>query len=443
MDSYMPCNAMAHSTKWYIRLMRVPRQAWTWLKSEIEQFPDMDGRDQNSVQGTTAIPCSNLSNAIYKIHDDHNMNGTFTDSKSSHWICENIWVDQVLTIDGYLISCSAVFIWELKGAKQGLFSHMFFPLTVDHSYLSNQLGIKSIMHHGQHHDQGSSLIIISWQWHTPLLTDLISNLENYSNVTVATLAIPKFEKFSVPRYGYKTFGLLSKLLWCLEQPPLEFLFRGEICAVHTDEDPVTQQFQKNWSLGWCLDLTMFFILLFVDHSMISTHSLSKSTIDHSPSDLFGNSLNNSNMPSPLDDFHNSYTASLVWSHHHGLSCWTLLSIHQSPLPMLPNPLAFSPHSHWFPLAHDHSYWILHLICQHLFQSLCTMGQLLNPGFICWILLPRILSSYPLSCSYPITQVRLSIGIHSLTSIHMTIHLLVLLLSNPHSPTHNWTLLSIC
>ena len=36
--------------------------------------------------------------------------------------------------------------------------------------------------------------------------------------------------------------------------------------------------------------------------MISSHSLSKSTIDHSPSDLFGNSPNNFNIPSPLDDF---------------------------------------------------------------------------------------------------------------------------------------------
>ena len=45
------------------------------------------------------------------------MNGTFPDSKSSHWTCHNIQVDQVLTIEGYLISCSAVFIRELGGAK--------------------------------------------------------------------------------------------------------------------------------------------------------------------------------------------------------------------------------------------------------------------------------------------------------------------------------------
>ena len=116
----------------------------------------------------------------------------------------------------------------------------------------------------------------------PLLIDLISNLENYSNVMVATLAVLEFEKYSVPHYGYKTFGLLSKISWCLEQPPPEFLFRGEICAVHTNKDPVTQQFQKNWSLGWCLNLMMFFILLFVDHSMILSPSLSKSSFSFRP-----------------------------------------------------------------------------------------------------------------------------------------------------------------
>ena len=135
-----------------------------------------------------------------------------------------------------------------------------------------------------------------------LLANLISNSENYSNIMVATLAIPKFEKYSVLCYGYKTFGLPSKISWCLEQPPPEFFFRGEICAVHTNEDPATQQFQKNWSSRWCLDFTKFFILLFVDHSTMSSHSLSKSTIDHSPSDLFRNSPNNSNTPLPLDDF---------------------------------------------------------------------------------------------------------------------------------------------
>ena len=72
--------------------------------------------------------------------------------------------------------------------------------------------------------------------------------------------------------------------------------------VHTDKDPVTQQFQKNWSSGWSLNLKKFFILLLVDHSAISYHSLSKCTIDHSPPDLFRNSLSNSNMPSPLNNF---------------------------------------------------------------------------------------------------------------------------------------------
>ena len=237
---------------------------------------------------------------MYKICDDQNMNATFPDSKSSHWTHQNIWVDQVLTIDGYLISCSAVFIWELGGANQELFLHMFFPLTVNHSYLANWLGVKSIM--------ACTLIeVLHWLLFPgdsvpPLLTDLISNSENYSNVMVAMLAIPEFEKYSVPCYRYKTFGLLLKILQCLEQPPPEFLFRGKICAVHTNEDTVTQQFQKNWGLGWCLDLTKFFILLFVNHSMISSHSLSKSTIDHSPSHLFRNSPNNSNTPSPLNDF---------------------------------------------------------------------------------------------------------------------------------------------
>ena len=78
--------------------------------------------------GTTAVPHSNLSNAIYRICDDQNMNGTFPDSKSSHWTHQNIRVDQVLTIDGYLISCSAVLIQELGGAKWELFLHFSFLL---------------------------------------------------------------------------------------------------------------------------------------------------------------------------------------------------------------------------------------------------------------------------------------------------------------------------
>ena len=149
---------------------------------------------------------------------DQNMNGTFPDSKSSHWTRQNIRVGQVLTIEVYLISCSAVFIQELRGAKWELFSHMCFPLTVNHSYLMNWLGIKSIM--------ASTLIevlhrsLFPGEGVPPLLTDLISNSENYSNVTVAMFAIPEFEKYSVPCYGYKIFGLLSKISRCLEQPPL-------------------------------------------------------------------------------------------------------------------------------------------------------------------------------------------------------------------------------
>ena len=72
--------------------------------------------------------------------------------------------------------------------------------------------------------------------------------------------------------------------------------------VHTDEDPVIQQFQKNWSSGWSPNFKKFFISLLVDHSVISSCSLSKCTIDHSPPDLFRNSPSNSNMPSPLNDF---------------------------------------------------------------------------------------------------------------------------------------------
>ena len=87
---------------------------------------------------------------------------------------------------------------------------MFFPLTVDHTYFVDQAGVKSIM--------VSTLIevlhrlLFPGDGVPPLLTNLISNSEHYSNVTVATLAIPEFKKYTVPHYGYKVFGLLSKIL---------------------------------------------------------------------------------------------------------------------------------------------------------------------------------------------------------------------------------------
>ena len=154
---------------------------------------------------------------------------------------------------------------------------------------------------------------------------------------------------TVPHYGYKAFGQLLKILWCLEQPPPEFLFRGKICAVHTNDDPVTQLFQKNWSSGWRLDLTKFFILLLVDHSVILSHSLPQSIIDHSPSDLLRNSPGNSGTPSPLDDF----LQQLHGFTHGKTSSWLLLP-NTSSEPSV-SPLNF-PDSSSIQLLISHCPW---------------------------------------------------------------------------------------
>ena len=152
-----------------------------------------------------------------------------------------------------------------------MISHMVFPLSISHCYLGDRAVVKSIM--------AGTLIELLWQslfpgnGVPPSLADIISSPGSYPMVTISTLAVPEFEKYSVPRYGFKTFGLLLQIPQHLEQPPPEFLFRGKICAVHTNEDPVTQQFQKNWSLGWCLDLMTFFIILFVEHIHVPSCSL--------------------------------------------------------------------------------------------------------------------------------------------------------------------------
>ena len=115
---------------------------------------------------------------------------------------------------------------------------MFYPLSISHRYLGDRAGVKSII-------AGTLIELLRQSLFPgdgvpPSLVDIISSPGSYPMVTISTLAVPEFEKYSVPRYSFKTFGLLSQILQRLEQPPPKFLFRGEICAVHTDEDPVTQ-----------------------------------------------------------------------------------------------------------------------------------------------------------------------------------------------------------
>lgn len=171
---------------------------------------------------------------------------------------------------------------------------MFFPLSISHRYLGDRAGVKSIM-------AGTLIELLRQSLFPgdgvpPSLADIISSPGSYPMLTIGTLAVPEFEKYSVPRYGFKTFGLLSRIPQRLEQPPPEFLFRGEICAVHSDEDPVTQQFQKNWSSGWRLDLTTFFIILFVEHFRVPSRSLLRNAVDRSPSSPFQRAGANYNSP---------------------------------------------------------------------------------------------------------------------------------------------------
>lgn len=253
--------------------------------------------------------------------------------------------------DSCHVSCSAVFIRELGGTKRELFSHMFFPLTIDPCYLADRDGVWSII--------AGTLIELRRQslfpgdGVPPPLANLIYNPENYPTITVATLAVPEFENYAVPRYGLKAFGLLSQISPCLEKPSAVFHFRREICAVHTDRDPVTQQFQKNWSSGWSLDLTRFFIILFVEHPPVLSRSLLRSTAVHSPPSAYERGKPGSNnspssseafstlfKDSPLDNVSRGFPSANTSSH----STHTFLShAGNSPLDGCPQgfPSAYS------------------------------------------------------------------------------------------------------
>ena len=223
----------------------------------------------------------------------------------------------IFCTDSCHVSCSAVCIREL-GPVTKRDSHMFFPLPIDRSYLADRAGVQSIM-------PGTLIKLLQRSLFPGVLSslaDIISCPENYPTITVATLAVPEFYDYSLTSYGFRVLGLLSEIPPQMEKPPQkpspEFVFRREICAVHSDKDPVTQRFQENWKSGWSIDLEKFIIILFIDNSPAPSRSLRS---DHSSlsalkrgsdrnlagsSDgrlgLFGKPMvPGNNTPSPLDD----------------------------------------------------------------------------------------------------------------------------------------------
>lgn len=164
-----------------------------------------------------------------------------------------------------------------------------------------------------------------WLTHVFPLSIDHSYPENYPTITVATLAVPEFYDYSLTSYSFRVLGLLSEIQLYMEKPPqkpsLEFVFRCEICAMHTNKDPITQWFQENWKSGWSIDLEKFFIILFInnsptpspsprsDHSSSSALKCSKMGSNHNLAGppngqlgLFRKPLvPGNNMPSPLDN----------------------------------------------------------------------------------------------------------------------------------------------
>lgn len=182
--------------------------------------------------------------------------------------------------DNCHVSCSAVYIREV-GPVTKRDSHMFFSLPIDRSYLADRAGVQSIM-------PGTLINLLQRSLFPGVLfslADIISHPENYPTITVATLSVPEFYDYSLTSYGFRVLGLLSEIQPDMERPPQkpspECVFRREICAVHTDKDPVTQRFQDNWKSGWSIDLKKFFIILFIENSPAPSRSLFRSMTDHS------------------------------------------------------------------------------------------------------------------------------------------------------------------
>ena len=242
-----------------------------------------------------------------------------------------------------------------------------------------------------------------WLTHVFPLSIDHSYPENYPTITVATLAVPEFYDYSLTSYSFRVLGLLSEIQLYMEKPPqkpsLEFVFRCEICAMHTNKDPITQWFQENWKSGWSINLEKFIIILFIENSLALSCSLLTNMIDHSSSPALKHIKLGSNCPAGSSDGGDLECLENCWSQvkhlHHSTTQWQnsckasamqchCLNLYPKGSPkknhisllgyslgiQRPVPIPSSLQSH--QSSHNHSYQITILICHLLFQSLCTI-----------------------------------------------------------------------